>query len=70
MVDMATDDGAAIPVGLDTVNTPKNPYAVALGRLGGIKGGKARSEKLTKEEKSGIARLAAQARWSKIKTGE
>lgn len=43
----------------------KNPAAVALGRLGGRKGGKARSESLTAEERSRIARVAAQARWSK-----
>ena len=43
----------------------KNPAAVALGRLGGQKGGKARAAKLTPEERSEIARLAAQARWKK-----
>jgi hypothetical protein len=42
----------------------KNPAAVALGRLGGIKGGKARAEKLTAEERSEIARRAASARWN------
>ena len=41
----------------------KNPAAVALGRLGGKKGGKARAEKLTPEQRSEIARRAAQARW-------
>ncbi|MBU0606942.1 MAG: hypothetical protein KKI08_03610 [Armatimonadetes bacterium] len=41
----------------------KNPAAVALGRLGGLKGGKARAEKLTAQERSEIARKAAQARW-------
>ena len=43
----------------------KNPAAVALGRLGGKKGGKARAEKLTPEQRSEIARLAASARWKK-----
>jgi len=43
----------------------KNPHAVALGRLGGQKGGKARAEKLTKEQRSEIARKAAMARWEK-----
>lgn len=37
----------------------KNPAAVALGRLGGLKGGRARAEKLTKEERSEIAKKAA-----------
>jgi hypothetical protein len=41
----------------------KNPAAVALGRLGGIKGGKARAEKLSKEERHRIAVLAANSRW-------
>ena len=43
----------------------KNPNAVALGRLGGKKGGKARAEKLTPEQRKEIAKRAAQARWSK-----
>ena len=43
----------------------KNPAAVALGRLGGKKGGKARAEKLTKEQRAEIARKAARARWQK-----
>lgn len=43
----------------------KNPHAVALGRLGGKKGGKARAEKLTSEERKDIARKAAKARWEK-----
>ena len=36
----------------------KNPAAVALGRLGGLKGGKARAKSLTKEQRSEIARKA------------
>ena len=43
----------------------RNPHAVALGRLGGLKGGKARAAKLTPERRSEIARKAAQARWRK-----
>ena len=43
----------------------KNPHAVALGRLGGLKGGKARSKKLTPEQRSEIAKKAARARWGK-----
>lgn len=41
----------------------KNPAAVALGRLGGLKGGKARMEKLTAKRRSEIAKKAAKARW-------
>jgi len=41
----------------------KNPAAVALGRLGGLKGGKARANKLTPEQRKEIARKAARARW-------
>jgi len=43
----------------------KNPAAVALGRLGGLKGGKARAESLSKEKRSEIARNAAAKRWKK-----
>ncbi len=42
----------------------KNPAAVALGRLGGLKGGKARAKKLSKKRRSAIAKAAAVARWS------
>jgi hypothetical protein len=42
----------------------KDPAAVALGRKGGLKGGKARAAKLTPEERAASARRAAQARWS------
>jgi hypothetical protein len=41
----------------------KNPAAVALGRLGGSKGGKARAAALTKKQRSDAARKAALARW-------
>ncbi len=44
----------------------KNPHAVALGRLGGKKGGKARAQKLTPEQRREIARKAAKARWAKM----
>jgi hypothetical protein len=43
----------------------KNPAAVALGRKGGLKGGKARAAKLTPEQRSEAARRAATARWSR-----
>ena len=45
----------------------KNPHAVALGKLGGKKGGKARAAKLSPERRSEIARLAAKARWDREK---
>jgi hypothetical protein len=48
--DKAPDDG-------------KNPAAVALGRLGGKKGGKARAAKLSAERRREIARNAAKSRW-------
>lgn len=43
----------------------KDAAAVLLGRRGGLKGGKARAEKLSAEERSKIARLAAEKRWNK-----
>ena len=43
----------------------KTPAAVALGRLGGLKGGKARAESLTANKRSDIAKKAAKARWTR-----
>lgn len=43
----------------------KNPAAVALGRLGGLKGGKARAASLSKKVRSEIAKKAAKARWGR-----
>jgi len=43
----------------------KNPHAVALGRLGGLKGGKARAKKLSASQRSEIATRAAKKRWKK-----
>jgi len=51
------------------MNDGKNPYAVALGRLGGLKGGKARAEKLTSAQRSEIAKKAALKRWHGDKSG-
>jgi hypothetical protein len=45
----------------------KNPHAVALGKLGGSKGGKIRAAKLTSEQRSKIARNAVIARWEKAR---
>ena len=41
----------------------KNPAAVMLGRRGGLKGGKARAEKLSPDQRKEIARIAAVTRW-------
>jgi hypothetical protein len=61
IVDMAT--GEAPP---DSISeNGKNPAAVALGRLGGLKGGKARAEKLSPTKRKRIAQKAAMARWGK-----
>ncbi|MBS1842733.1 MAG: histone H1 [Acidobacteria bacterium] len=51
--DVKTDDG-------------KDPAAVALGRKGGLKGGKARAEKLTAKQRSDIAKKAAKNRWGRV----
>jgi len=45
----------------------KNPAAVALGRRGGRKSGKARMEKMTSEQRREVASKAAAARWGKRK---
>ncbi len=60
IVDMAT--GEAPP---DTTVEGKNPAAVALGRRGGLKGGKARAKSLTAAQRAEIAQLAARTRWKK-----
>ena len=54
-------DGSA----LDDPDAGKNPHAVALGRLGGLKGGKARALALSAKKRKQIATKAAQARWAK-----
>ena len=45
----------------------KNPHAVALGKMGGKRGGPARAAALSPERRKEIARLAVQARWTKAK---
>ena len=48
---------------LEDPNEGKNPAAVALGRLGGAKGGRARAKALSPSKRKAIARKAAAARW-------
>jgi hypothetical protein len=48
-----------------TEEPTKNPAAVALGRLGGAKGGPARAAKLSPKKRAAIAKKAAAARWAK-----
>jgi hypothetical protein len=60
IVDEAT--GEAEPYGPDE---GKDPLAVELGRRGGLKGGKARAESMTKAERVELAKKAARARWAK-----
>jgi hypothetical protein len=62
IVDQATGDEELLAKALEE---GKNPAAVSLGRLGGLKGGKARAERLSAEKRSEIAKLAAAARWKK-----
>lgn len=54
-----------IEQGTDETRTVKNPAAVTLGRLGGLKGGKVRAERLTSARRVEIAKKAALARWGK-----
>jgi hypothetical protein len=60
IVDEAT--GEAEPFDPDA---GKDPAAVALGRKGGLKGGKARAAKMTPEQRQEAARKAARARWGR-----
>lgn len=66
IVDEATGEKVPlVPEKEPTPDSDKDPAAVALGRRGGRKGGKARAEKMTPEQRSEAARRAAQARWKK-----
>ncbi len=49
----------------DNVQLQKNPAAVALGHLGGLKGGPARAKKLSANKRKAIAQRAAKIRWKK-----
>ena len=60
IVDMATGETPIAPPPKE-----KNQAAVELGKLGGKKGGQARADKLTPEQRSEIAKIAAEARWKK-----
>lgn len=60
IVQAATDENPQ-----EEPESTKNPAAVELGRLGGLKGGKVRAERLTPEQRTEIAKKAAQARWKK-----
>jgi hypothetical protein len=51
----------------DNPGSGKNPHAVALGRLGGLKGGKVAAANMTPEQRQERARKAALARWRKKK---
>jgi len=53
-------DGKPLP---DPPKDDRNPHAVALGSIGGKKGGKARARKLTAARRKSIARKAARSRW-------
>jgi len=67
IVDQTTMDVQPLNT-MDKENLPareKNPAAVALGRLGGLKGGKARAESLSAKKRKEIAKKAAQTRWAK-----
>ena len=59
LTDQATGNAPPDP----PVEDRRNPAAVALGRLGGLKGGRARAVKLSKSQRSKIAKAAAKARW-------
>jgi hypothetical protein len=68
IVDQAT--GEAEPEPEPKPDPDKDPAAVALGRKGGKKGGKARAANMTPEERSEAARKAALARWAKERGSE
>jgi hypothetical protein len=57
--------GNPVAVSIGMTRHRKNPHAIALGRLGGLKGGRARAEKLSARRRISIARHAAAVRWHK-----
>ncbi|HZP72998.1 MAG TPA: hypothetical protein VFA97_06430 [Gaiellaceae bacterium] len=63
LVDLATGNAQEL-----NADEGKDPAAVALGRRGGLKGGKARAANMTPEQRSEAARKAAAARWGKRST--
>jgi hypothetical protein len=63
LVDELTEDSDSLDRGLS--EDVRHLIAVALGRQGGLKGGKARAEKLSPKKRQAIARHAAATRWSK-----
>ncbi len=64
IVGEATDEWLSPSIDSEELPKEKNPAAVALGRLGGKKGGPARAAKLTPTQRREIARKAARTRWS------
>jgi hypothetical protein len=63
IVEQATGQPLMPPEPAPQPKPEKNPAAVALGRLGGLKGGRSRAEKLTPERRAEIAKKASSARW-------
>ena len=59
IVDLATGETKE-----PAIEDTRNPNAVALGRLGGLKGGNARAKALTSVQRIKIAKLAAKKRWA------
>jgi len=60
-----TDEATMKELQAKAIAEGKNPAAVTLGRLGGLKGGKARAAKLSAAQRKDIAKKAANARWQK-----
>jgi hypothetical protein len=65
IVEEATCKRAAQEAPAEQPRRDKNPAAVALGKLGGKKGGPARAKKLSPEQRKAIAEKAARTRWNK-----
>jgi hypothetical protein len=63
--DVNTNAKSILTAATEGAATDKNPAAVALGRLGGQKGGAARAAALTQSQRTAIAKKAARAIWSK-----
>jgi len=66
IVDLSVGEATEDPI---EPKAEKNPHAVALGRLGGLRGGKVRAERLAPAKRSEIARVAARSRWNDAPVG-
>jgi len=65
LVNKSTEENPSQPQTVEPQRSPISEYLAQIGRKGGLKGGKARAEKLSARKRKEIAKKAAETRWSK-----